>query len=541
MPRPTRAPVLPLLVLCFALLLVFTAACGGGDGDTKDDGTDTTDGTDNGDDEVAECGLVGSNYVRCEVHEYDQAWIDDYRSGVALMMTRATTDPTSWRYQANIHGVPGSPFNTCPVETTADQTAWATCQHGQFFFLAWHRMYLYYFERVVRAAVDEATNGQRTDWTLPYWDYEQFHPLPDPFRVPADSSNSLFVAERAGNCNNGSDTCVTASTASATQALATVPVCSCPDTNPCDGCIPGLQSTATFHGGFVSAATHFGGFTGELEAQPHNVVHNAVGGSGGWMADADCAARDPIFWLHHANIDRLWQVWLNQNPDRVNPIGSTTWRDEVFTFFDVENGATVERQLTGCDILDMVTQLDYAYQDLPVLNVVACGGPQPATAGAAGVGEKKVLATQKPDKPVALGRERASLAVKVPVSATASVGENEEYRVVLEDLELVAPGAFYQVYLNLPEGTEPDPEGPYFIGNLALFGHTAQQLGEGHEPVHYSRSFDISDKVREWSARGEWSGDVNLTFVRGNPAPATAAAEPGTFIRLGKMSVEHRN
>ncbi|KAL2672722.1 hypothetical protein Neosp_013436 [[Neocosmospora] mangrovei] len=52
----------------------------------------------------------------------------------------------------------------------------------------------------------------------------------------------------------------------------------------------------------------------------HNVVHGLVGGMGrttGHMGDPAYAAFDPIFWLHHANIDRLLAIWqgLRENPD----------------------------------------------------------------------------------------------------------------------------------------------------------------------------------------------------------------------------------
>jgi len=42
---------------------------------------------------------------------------------------------------------------------------------------------------------------------------------------------------------------------------------------------------------------------------PHNSVHNAIGGPDGDMADTDYAAFDPIFWFHHANVDRWIDVW----------------------------------------------------------------------------------------------------------------------------------------------------------------------------------------------------------------------------------------
>jgi hypothetical protein len=48
-----------------------------------------------------------------------------------------------------------------------------------------------------------------------------------------------------------------------------------------------------------------GGVQGTLEALPHNQVHNSIGG---WMP-TPASPRDPIFFMHHCNIDRIWAVW----------------------------------------------------------------------------------------------------------------------------------------------------------------------------------------------------------------------------------------
>lgn len=42
---------------------------------------------------------------------------------------------------------------------------------------------------------------------------------------------------------------------------------------------------------------------------PHNNVHDSVGCSGGTMRDLNWSAFDPIFMLHHANVDRLIALW----------------------------------------------------------------------------------------------------------------------------------------------------------------------------------------------------------------------------------------
>jgi tyrosinase len=58
----------------------------------------------------------------------------------------------------------------------------------------------------------------------------------------------------------------------------------------------------------------------------HNLVHNALGGYG-HMSDIAISAFDPIFWLHHTNIDRQFAMWQALNPHSyvvptINPLGT---------------------------------------------------------------------------------------------------------------------------------------------------------------------------------------------------------------------------
>lgn len=47
----------------------------------------------------------------------------------------------------------------------------------------------------------------------------------------------------------------------------------------------------------------------------HNVVHGLTGGPGGHMSSIKTSAFDPIFWLHHTNIDRLYAIWQALHED----------------------------------------------------------------------------------------------------------------------------------------------------------------------------------------------------------------------------------
>ena len=481
--------------------------------------------------------------IRKEINSLTPTEVDNYRKGVALMQTRAFTDPTGWIYQANMHGFPGNNA-ICPVVGTP-QPLWSTCQHGSFFFLAWHRMYLYYFERILRASVRQAIHNPTYNFTLPFWNYATFHPLPAPFRSPANSTNSLYVAQRSVNCNNGS-TCVSATTASDTAAMGNLPFCSCSG-GTCTGCTTGISPDESFGGGFLSAPNHSASFPGELEIQPHGAVHNAVGGPTGWMSYFTCAARDPIFWLHHANIDRLWQVWLNKLGGRKNPITNTSWANQKFTFYDENKQQVI---LTGCQIVNMATQLGYQYSGVPVSNIQLCP-TAPVTAAAAPTPSAAPTPPPTPPKILAAtaGAETrlGNAAVQVKVDLPAAVGQHMKsfaaappkpghLRLVVEGIQVLHPGAVYQVYLNLKAGQKPDPAGPAFLGNISIFAEA-----EHSEPIN--RSFDLSRKAKALAAKGE----VQLTFVRerldqqaGLAAAPAALPEPTEFLRFTKVSIQER-
>jgi tyrosinase len=121
--------------------------------------------------------------------------VDLYRRAIGVMKTRPLRDPTSWRYQAAIHDYPfndggtpatpaaraaatqarkNDPRNPDPFATDDDYTAvggplppdrgtfWRKCQHGSWFFLSWHRMYLHFFEQIIINIVTTQLGGHRT-------------------------------------------------------------------------------------------------------------------------------------------------------------------------------------------------------------------------------------------------------------------------------------------------------------------------------------------------------------------------------------------
>ncbi len=278
-------------------------------------------------------------YVRHEVRTAQgQEALAAYAKGVAVMQSRPKADTTSWLYQAAMHGT-HEPVSREELE----KLLWDGCKHYSWYFVVWHRMFVYYFEEIVRAAIVQA--GGPADWALPYWNYElggEHASIPDAFRQPTanGAANPLYVQERAPGVNEGAR--LPPAVTTSRRALRR----------------PHFVGSTEFGGGVAPPAPQFWREPGELEQTPHNAVHGAVGGQTGWMNDPDEAARDPIFWLHHAQIDRLWARWSSEG--HANPT-EPAWRGQSFEFFDA-GGKRVSKRCA--DVLDTVADLSYEYDQL---------------------------------------------------------------------------------------------------------------------------------------------------------------------------------
>jgi hypothetical protein len=226
-----------------------------------------------------------------------------YAKAVALMMALPEGDPRSWTFQWYSHWVKGPQDDTgklaelsriygsasSPQRSLAQQM-WSGCQaHGQNqdenFFLPWHRMFVLAFENIVRAVAEEPY------FTLPYWNYldPAQRSIPAQFRRPSDPVyGALYRDTRNSAVNAGG------AIASSTNLS------------------PSILAENTY-----SPLGADQGFCANLDFGLHGTVHVGVGNAVNGMGLVPWAAADPIFWLHHCNIDRLWASWNadgNANP-----------------------------------------------------------------------------------------------------------------------------------------------------------------------------------------------------------------------------------
>jgi tyrosinase len=421
-----------------------------------------------------------------------------YADGVKAMKLRPATDPTSWTYQAAMHG----------TYTTPAKPLWNTCQHGNYFFLSWHRMYLYFFERIVRAASNPKFN-------LPYWDYDNPTSATDPkLQLPPqfrDPTNPLYVPPPDRDATMDAGGFLPVGDVPTNYSMSRMQF-TCGATN----------WASSFGGKQVPAPVHFASGFGALESLPHNAVHDDVGG-GGWMSDPNTAAQDPIFWLHHANIDRLWDSWETLDSGRSNN-WDALWLSQKFYFFD-EHGK--QCYLTGKDVIHDATQLGYVYQSVKVPmppNKVTC--PPKRTP----LFQPRILAEFAPSGRVALGAAPSTVEVplkevtppappKKGVAAAPTTGK----RVImtLEDIQFdKSPGMGYEVYLNLPAGQEPSIKSPSYVGTIHFFG-LKHSRDESHEAT---LQFDITDTVAALRKQNLWQGQAKVTTVPRGPTPKEGPA-----------------
>ncbi|HEY5048025.1 MAG TPA: tyrosinase family protein [Rhizomicrobium sp.] len=470
-------------------------------------------------------------FVRQSIAVLTSSQIASLRHGIQVMMGRPNFDVTSYSFQANIHATYDSPFWSNQKES------WNQCQHGSYYFFSWHRMYLYFFDRILRAAAGDPK------LVLPYWNWTDpaQRTLPVAFRIPANVGNPLYIAPPGRPALLDAGMQLGSSAVEYKTEFANV-------------AFDSPAGTVDSFGGQIASPTQFNSPHGAYESQPHDIVHTALGGL---MADPGTAAQDPVFWLHHANVDRMWNTWLAQGGGRHNPTDAA-WLNTQFTFYD-EAGHAV--YLTGAEIVDTVGQLNYKYDDHPdILQVLypppnitrflpearqfAMSGKQamPGNEIAAPQRAREELATSGSAPRVALQRiELGGTGARLAVPLTdAAAGRmrvlvaNAPHQVYLrfDDIRVdQSSGVYYEVYVNPPAGAKLDMHTPGYVGNLSLFGLKPHAMAGRPAPVrNVYAEYDISRLVGEAVARDPKGLTVvlvprGLFDLRGEPLPVSTKVQ----------------
>jgi tyrosinase len=349
------------------------------------------------------------------------------------------------------------------------------CPHSIPYFLAWHRGYLYYFEQQLRAV-----SGNK-NLVLPYWDYYTNPQIPPEFTNPA-SYNSLYQPRTNTN-------------------------------------VIGALTLAPFASDIVNMQRGLSNaYEPSFEDMPHNPVHNIIGGV---MASLQ-SPTDPIFWFHHANVDRLWSAWELAGGGRIVPPPSDSYWNGNFTY-------ATRLSMARSKTIDTRTYLGYYYRNetmptsLPIaaeeqggLQFAGMGGDiQLAQLAPATSTNTPRLLTRPPVSQFTLSGRRTtdtnrlslagvqrislteeSLSAQLPLDTASSAllqnvfnavavlpggvitttqkGPYRSVQLVLDSVSIVGAGAdggyFYHVFVNLPSVTDIAKAVPtYQIGTVGPF------------------------------------------------------------------------
>lgn len=167
-----------------------------------------------------------------------------------------------------------------------------SCPHGNWFFLPWHRAYLVAFEKVAAQLLNDPT------FALPYWDWSKDIKLPAAFR---DMQSPLYLPPPAGMFPIPAGIC---------RLITEIVIPSKTSSEVVDR-ILALTDFDAFGSGRAADLRSDPEIyrPGAFEGGPHGAVHSFIGSTSCPMGGMD-SALDPIFWIHHANIDRIWEQWV---------------------------------------------------------------------------------------------------------------------------------------------------------------------------------------------------------------------------------------
>lgn len=230
--------------------------------------------------------------------------------------------------------------------------------HYGWWFLPWHRAYLIHVERTLQEAIGEPS------LTIPYWDWVTTPALPRSLFEPtyrkgnATLINPLYDDQRYGPVGQGG----------------TINFADLGAPNNSESELIAIDTFENFAGARPDGKqTKRPGF---LEATPHTYIHRAIGydqpNNRVGLLTVGMAPLDPAFFLHHANVDRLWTMWSKAGGRRASP-HDPSWREHHFAFPETKKFKLVDYQIA--DLLDTEKSTgSYRYDREDIATPVANAG-----------------------------------------------------------------------------------------------------------------------------------------------------------------------
>ncbi|KAF2705592.1 Di-copper centre-containing protein [Pleomassaria siparia CBS 279.74] len=364
---------------------------------------------------IAIVGVVGSNTVlspRLEIRDLQKnadQW-NLYLLGMERFKAKDKTDSLSYYQVAGIHGRPYVTWNNFPTPLL---NVAGFCPHACVLFGTWHRPYLAIYEQALYQSVLEVIDtfpaAQQSRWKeaartlrIPYWDWAKAPPSGQT-NVPAairdqtvtvtkpsgqvTIANPLYSytwgtslpAEMGGGPYGNSPTTLRRPVSNPTRS----------NNNEMNTKMNALRISLRdrVYGLFMSGASWGAASTSAIGVRlsstnsvdsfesVHDVIHNTAGGeSGGHMYYLDYSSFDPIFWLHHTNIDRLLAMYQVTTPNTYMANGNIPRNMAQWNKGEPKNSNTPLKPFTKDSAGNYFTSND-------VKNTAVFGYTYPETAG----------------------------------------------------------------------------------------------------------------------------------------------------------------
>jgi len=268
--------------------------------------------------------------------------------------------PTQWENYAKLHA-----YHCTDSGVPMDQVHWS------WYFLPWHRGYIYFLERILDNILKTNFGWNGVAFAYPYWDWSNHQEMPNTkSRKQAGLASPLFgydlTQEDMVSADNLDFDNLALYDGNRKPSIAE-PTMDPSNEVSSDSKQHIIETKWYMSSDYINAILQapfeiFGGKSvtdrntgqGLLEQGPHNNGHDWVGtryGGNRTMGTLRYAANDPIFFMHHGNIDRIWSLYKNEMPDINGP-----WGKQEYTYTDID-GSPVK--VTVKDIVTKMTNVKY--------------------------------------------------------------------------------------------------------------------------------------------------------------------------------------
>jgi Protein of unknown function (DUF_B2219)/Common central domain of tyrosinase/Polyphenol oxidase middle domain len=255
------------------------------------------------------------------------------------------------------------------------------------------------------------------------------------------------------------------------------------------------------------------------------------------MSYPNLAARDPLFWVHHANVDRLWMEWLRKKEGRANPsetdLVGKFWYQPQFEFYD-ENKKKV--RMSAKDVIE-TTKLEYIYDMYPDFRTTEVAVEEGAQMMAPEVeGQPAKSVAESSESSLKLGGKPLRILLKTSAQGRADVesvakGEKGSAKLTIRGVRIAGNrGSMIRVYLNLPENaTPPGVKDPHYAGSISFFRHE-------HDDMGVTASLSVTDALRDLQKQGLLKeGELSVTLVQRKPSERKESLPE---LRFEKVTIE---